>query len=113
MFGFNEMKSDGRSLDDKRIELFTKDGNRDFGDLHSIITEFKKKKKNTDRGKQHFSIPKQEIIDNDYDLSLSKYKEEIYAAEHYDEPIKIFDNIENIETNILQTLKELKAIIPQ
>ncbi len=110
---FYEMKSDGRSLDDNRKPLFNPDNTRDYGDLHLIIQEFKKEKKNTDRKEQHFSIPKTEIIANDYDLSLSRYKEEIYALQQFEEPITLFETLENIETNITETLKELKAIIPQ
>ncbi len=110
---FYEMKSDGRSLDDKRAELYTADGKRDYGDLHLIIQQFKKEKKNIDRKEQHFSVPKNEIISNDYDLSISKYREEVYPVEKYEEPIAIFKKLENMESSISQNLIELKAIIPQ
>ncbi len=110
---FYEMKSDGRSLDDNRKPLYKPDNTRDYGDLHFIIQEFKKKNKNRDRKEQQFTIPKNEIIENDYDLSLSKYREEVYAEEYYEKPGIIFENLEIIEANISQTLRELKAIIPQ
>ena len=76
---FYEMQSDGRSLDDKRIPLNKLDGNRDYGDLHLIIDAYKKRNPNreSDKTKQHFFVSKNEIEENDYDLSVSKYKEEI------------------------------------
>jgi type I restriction enzyme M protein len=110
---FYEMKSDGRSLDDNRKPLLHPDSTRDYGDLHLIIEEFKKKVKNTDRKEQHFLIPKEEIIANDYDLSISKYGTEVYAIEQFEEPIVIIQSLEIIETSISQTLQELKAIIPK
>jgi type I restriction enzyme M protein len=107
---FYEMKSDGRSLDDKRNELFTPSGERDYGDLPTIITEFKKKKKNTDRTQQHFIIPKKEIAENDYDLNLSKYKEEVYEEIKYDKPKDILTRLSTIETGIVKGIEELKEM---
>ncbi len=46
---YYEMKSDGRSLDDKRAELRFKDGTRNFGDLHDVYKEYRKKTKTNDR----------------------------------------------------------------
>ncbi len=110
---FYEMKSDGRSLDDNRKPLYKSNNTRDYGDLHLIIKEFKKKNKNSDRKEQQFTIPKNEIVENDYDLSISKYREEVYAIEEFEEPMIIVQNLESIETSISVALQELKAIIPQ
>lgn len=107
---FYEMKNDGRSLDDKRNELFKTNGERDYGDLQHIIAEFKKKKKNTDRTQHHFIIPKKEITENDYDLSLSKYKEEVYPEVKYDKPKDILTRLSNIETEITKGIEELKEM---
>lgn len=108
---FYDMKSDGRSLDDKRSELTNQNGERDYGDLHEIIKEFKQKKKNTDKLKHHFLVPKQEIIDNDYDLSVNKYKEELYEEMIYDKPNLILEKLSLIETEILEGIDELKALV--
>lgn len=107
---FYDMKNDGRSLDDKRNELYKPNGDRDYGDLQNIFTEFKKKKKNTDRTQQHFIIPKKEIVENHYDLSLSKYKEEVYPEVKYDKPKDILTRLSNIETEIAKGIEELKEM---
>ena len=108
---FYEMKSDGWSLDDKRNPITKNNGERDFGDLHTIIEQFKNPDKSTDRSQQHFLVTKKEIVDNDYDLSLSKYKEEIYEETKYEKPMVILEKLEYLETEIQTGLKELKAMI--
>lgn len=108
---FYDMKSDGKSLDDKRNELTQKNGERDFGDLHLIIKEYNKKKKNTDRKLLHFNVPKKEIVENAYDLSVSKYKEEVYEEIIYEEPKDILQKLSLIEKEIGKGIEELKMIL--
>lgn len=108
---FYDMKSDGRSLDDKRNELLLPSGERDFGDLHLIIEEFKRKKKNTDRAKNHFIVSKSEIIQNNYDLSVSKYKDEIYEEVKYETPKTIINKLSSLEKEITKGIDELKEIL--
>ena len=110
---FYEMQSDGRSLDDKRSPILNPDGSRDFGDLHLIIDAYKKRnpKKESDRTKQHFFIPRTEIEENDYDLSLSKYKIEIYEEMKFDEPKIILSKLKTNEQNILNAITELDSFI--
>ena len=108
---FYDMKSDGRSLDDKRSELTNQNGERDYGDIHEIIKQFKQKKKNMDRLQQHFLVPKQEIIDNGYDLSVNKYKEEQYEEIVYDKPNLILERLSLIEVGIMEGIDELKALV--
>ena len=61
------MKADRFSLDDKRSEI--KDN-----DIPDIIQRFRNLDGETDRKRteQSFFVPKQEIVDNDYDLSINK-----------------------------------------
>lgn len=108
---FYDMKSDGRSLDDKRTELTKTDGSRDFGDLHHIITEYNNKQKSTDRTGQHFIVPKAEIITNDYDLSISKYKQEVYEEIVYEKPQTILAQLSVLEESIMIGINELKALV--
>jgi len=104
---FYEMKSDGRSLDDKRAELKFSKNERDFGDLHDIYKEYHKKKKNNDRTMSHFIIPKVEIISNGYDLSINKYKIEVFTDLEYEDPKVIIKNLSDLENDIQQKIKEL------
>ena len=73
---FYEMASDGYSLDDKRNKQ------PGFGDLQDIVTRFKarKPKSDTDRKQKFFFVRRKEIEGEDkvYDLSFSKYKEDVF-----------------------------------
>jgi type I restriction enzyme M protein len=107
---FYEMKSDGYTLDDKRQP------DREKSDLQDIIKRFKNRdpKKDIDRSGSKvncFFIPKNEIVENNYDLSLNKYKEEVYPEISYDEPIVILKRLINLEKNIQKELKELSDIL--
>lgn len=105
---FYEMMNDGYSLDDKRNKI-------DKSDLKDIIKKYHSRIDSSssveERNAHCFSIPKQEIIDNDYDLSLSKYKEKVYEEVIYQKPKMIFETLESIEINISKGLEELKELI--
>ena len=64
---FYDMKADGFSLDDKRSEIAD-------NDIPDIIERFHNLEQEADRQRteQSFFVPKQEIADNDYDLSINK-----------------------------------------
>jgi len=108
---FYDMKSDGWSPDDKRSELFDKNGIRDFGDLHKVIKDFHGKRENKDRTQQHFIVPKEEIKENEFDLSYNKYHEKVYEEIQYDEPKVLVSKLEEIEGEILSGIKELKELL--
>jgi type I restriction enzyme M protein len=110
---FYDMQSDGFSLDDKRAPITNTDNSRNYGDLHLIIDAYKKRnpKKESNRTQQHFFIPKTEIEENSYDLSFSKYKEEIYEEIKYDKPKAILEKIDRIEVEISKSINELKELI--
>ncbi len=104
---FYKMESDGFSLDDKRTFI---DGK---GDIPEILELIKHGDKNgqTDRKKKHFFVPIQEIKEKDWDLSISKYREIEYEEIKYEKPEVLIKNIENLENEIMQGLKELKEKI--
>ena len=101
---FYDMTSDGYSLDDKRTFI---DGK---GDIPDIIEKFKKREteKFEDRKAKCFFVPFEEIKDNDYDLSISKYKEIEYEEVQYEKPEVIKEKILELEKNIVETLEELE-----
>ena len=105
---FYEMRQDGYDLDDKRKK-------NDKSDLQDIVEQFHNRitKPSTEKEREnnYFAIAKQEITDNGYDLSLSKYKKDVYEEVYYEEPIVIFEKLENIEENILKGIRELKELI--
>ena len=63
------------------------------------------------RKDKFFFVPKAEIVENEYDLSISKYKEEVYEEVIYCKPEVIFEKLENIESNIQKGIAELKELL--
>jgi len=103
---FYDMTADGLSLDDKRSPI--KDN-----DIPDIISRFKnldaeKDRKRTDKS---FFVPKQEIADNDYDLSINKYKKVEYVAVEYPPTEEIMANIREIEKQIAIEMDELEKLL--
>lgn len=66
---FYDMKADGLSLDDKRQPV-------EANDIPDILARWKDRdpKKDTDRTAKAFFVPKSEIKENGYDLSINRYK---------------------------------------
>jgi len=106
---FYDMESDGYSLDDKRARI---DGK---GDIPDIVERFKARKTETpsDRKAKCFYVPVNEIIDNTYDLSISKYKEIEYEEVEYEKPEVILDRIEDLENQILKNVAELRKMLKE
>jgi type I restriction enzyme M protein len=102
---FYDMQADGYTLDDKRNKIAV-------SNLPDIVQRYKARdaKKDGDRRQQYFMVLKKEIAENNYDLNLSTYKEEVYEEVVYEKPEVIFEKLEGIETEIAKGLKELKAL---
>jgi type I restriction enzyme M protein len=56
-------------------------------------------------------VPIAEIENNDYDLSINRYKEVVYETVTYDKPAKIIEDLEAINSKITTGLKELKELV--
>lgn len=103
---FYDMKADGFTLDDKRSE--TQDN-----DIPDIIERFHNPDKETDRGRteQSFFVPKQEIVDNDYDLSINKYKKTEYVAVEYPPASEIMAELKELNKQIAIEMDELEKML--
>lgn len=99
---FYDMKADGYSLDDKRQPIQS-------NDIPDIIERFNNLESETNRNRteQSFFVPVEDIINNDYDLSINKYKEIIYKEVQYDHPTEILAQINSLEEEIQAGLAEL------
>nr|BFD38900.1 hypothetical protein FFPRI1PSEUD_03990 [Pseudomonas sp. FFPRI_1] len=119
---FYEMAADGYSLDDKRSKQ------EGYGDLQDILAKYRARDAATDidRTAKWFMVPRTEIADekNNYDLSLSRYKTDVFKEVHYDTPITILDQLIHAEvgdvddvgltivkSGIVRELLELKGMI--
>ncbi|MGB1017781.1 MAG: N-6 DNA methylase [Chitinophagales bacterium] len=116
---FYDMEADGYSLDDKRAPLKNKDGSDNYGDLQDIVSTYTNRnpdaKENDKKGK-HFFVSKAEIAEENYDLSFSRYKEEVYEEIVYEKPSLILEKLigkngdGGLEKEIVVALKELKEL---
>lgn len=110
---FYEMKDDGYELNDRRAEKYKDGGVRDYGDLQDIVVKYRNRnpERDTNRTAQCFFVPKTEIEDNNYDLSISKYQKQVFVETEYKDPALIFEELEKLEETIQAELKTLKDMI--
>lgn len=103
---FYDMKADGYSLDDKRVEI-------EDNDINDIIERFNNLDKEVDRKKteQSFFVDVEEIRENGYDLSINKYKEIVYEEVVYDAPQVIMNKVKELEKEISVGLEELERML--
>lgn len=116
-------------MDDKRTKQ------EGYGDLQDIVAKYRARNAETDsdRTAKCFMVPRTEIADekNNYDLSLSRYKQDVFEEVHYDAPGVILERLlaaelgadffnhekhekilENIESGIVRELLALKEMLP-
>ena len=103
---FFDMKADGYSLDDKRSEIAD-------NDIPDIISRFHNPEgeKDRERTEQSFFVPKKEIEENDYDLSINKYKKTEYVAVEYPPTEEILAEIEELNRQVEQETAELRKLL--
>ena len=56
-------------------------------------------------------MSKSEIVDNDYDLSINRYKEVEYEAMEYDPPKAILERLAVLEKEIAKGRAELEGML--
>ena len=100
---FYDMQADGFSLDDKRTEVKE-------NDIPDIIARFHNLDAETDRTRteKSFFVPKDEIVGNDYDLSINKYKEIEREKIEYESSDVILGRIVELESEICIAFDELR-----
>lgn len=105
---FYDMTADGFSLDDKRSPI-------NDNDIPDIIERYKNmdKEKERERTEKSFIVPVKEIIDNEYDLSINKYKKTEYVPVEYPPTSEILDELDRLETQIAQEMKELRKMLSE
>ena len=103
---FYDMKADGFSLDDKRNPI-------NENDIPDIIERFRNRdqEKERKRTEQSFFVEKQDIVDNEYDLSINKYKEVEYVPVEYPSAQEIMANLHELEMEITKNLAELDEVL--
>ena len=103
---FYDMRADGFSLDDKRTEIAD-------NDIPDIVARFhdREGERERKRTEQSFLVPKQEIVDNSYDLSINKYKQVEYTPVEYPPTSEILKELRDLEAEISRGLDELEGMM--
>ncbi len=103
---FYDMTADGLSLDDKRQPV-------DDNDIPDILARWDEmaKEANRKRTEKSFMVPKAEIKENGYDLSINRYKEIVYEEVEYDPPAVILDRVAELEKEIMKGVDELRGMV--
>lgn len=104
---FHDMQADGYSLDDKRTPQ------PDKSDLPDILERWGKQAAEKKRGRteQSFLVPKAEIAENDYDLSVNRYKEIEHEEVEFDPPKVILARLAELEEQIGRGRSELQRML--
>ncbi len=100
---FYDMKADGFSLDDKRTPIADNDIPDVIARFHNLAAEESRTRK-----EQSFIVPVSEIIANDYDLSINKYKEVEKVKVEYEKPEVVLGRIEALQGEINAALAEFR-----
>ena len=132
---FYDMQADGYSLDDKRNLLITEEQTAkvfttpqeiveevkgkcdipailtDWQNISDKLTETEIPQAFADHTAQSFLVPKQEIVDNGYDLSINRYKEVIYEEVHYEAPATIIATIKALDKQRQAAIVELENLL--
>ena len=130
---FYEMKADGKSLDDNRNDLITAgqweqvfqapgqvaDTLLDKCDIADVLKRYHKPEEEAkrERTEKSFFVPKAELKENDYDLSINRYKEIVYEEVEYDSPDELINGkadekgIRQLTEERLNLLNELEELL--
>ena len=103
---FYDMTADGLSLDDKRTPVAE-------NDIPDIIARFRDlaQEENRARTDKSFFVPKAEIVENGYDLSINKYKKTEYKPVEYPSTEEILSDLHALEMEITAGLAELEGML--
>jgi type I restriction enzyme M protein len=101
---FYDMKADGYTLDQKRTEC-------QENDIPDVVARFRNLEAEAERTRkdQSFLVPVEDIRNNDYDLSINKYKEVEREKVVYDAPEVILGRIDSLENEITAAINEFRT----
>ncbi len=105
---FYDMKADGFSLDDKRSPISENDIPDVVSRYHNLKAEESRSRK-----EQSFFVPVEEIRQNNYDLSINKYKEIEREKVEYEPVADILTRLEKTEGEYLKGYSELYKMLEE
>ncbi len=123
---FYDVDADGWSLDDKRQQLLPDDKTGPVplqpltadehakNNLPDVLARWPQRnmaERDRPRTAQSFCVPKADIVNNSYDLSLNRYKEVVYEEIQHASPQQILAELAQLEREIGQGLTELEGML--
>ena len=105
---FYDMEADGFSLDDKRSPI-------ESNDIPDIISRFRNldAEVGRERTEKSFMVPREEIVANDYDLSINKYKKTVYVQEQYAPTRDIIAELKRLNSELAVELDNLEKMLQE
>ncbi len=125
---FYNLEADGWSLDDKRTPLLAeellgpeperklKETEHGKNNLPDALARWKKREKSETRNPrtaQSFVVPKDEIVGQEYDLSIGRYQEVVHEAVEHAHPEEILDELDVISAEIATETKKLRKLLKE
>jgi type I restriction enzyme M protein len=104
---FYDVQADGLSLDDKRNPMAE-------NDLPDVLERWKTRnstERERPRTEKSFTVPKDEIAAQGYDLSINRYKEVVHEEAEHRSPLEIIADIEILDAAVAKGVAELKAML--
>ena len=103
---YYDMQADGFSLDDKR-------GAIEKNDIPDIVERFGKLELEEGRARteRSFFVPKGEIVEKDYELSINKYKQIDHVAQEYPPTSEIIAKLYELEEEITEGIMKLEDML--
>ncbi len=124
---FYDVTADGLSLDDKRAPLLDEtklgcnpdepltDEEHAKNNLPDVLARWAQRdgtERERARTDQSFCVTKADIVAEDYDLSLNRYKEIVYEEDDHRPPLEIIAELNKLEDEIRLGLRELREMLP-
>ncbi|MEV5721468.1 class I SAM-dependent DNA methyltransferase [Amycolatopsis mediterranei] len=104
---FYDVQADGFSLDDKRTAV-------EATDLPDVLERWQARttaERDRARTEKSFTVPKDEITTQGYDLSINRYREIVHEEEVHRSPRDILADIEVLNEEVTKCAAELKAML--
>jgi type I restriction enzyme M protein len=123
---FYDVEADGWSLDDKRTALLAdeklgpipktaltaEEGTKN--NLPDVLARWRQRsghERERPRTAQSFCVPKADLVERGYDISLNRYREVIHPEVSHRPPREILADLINLETEIRAGMKDLQGML--
>lgn len=111
---YYDVQADGYTLDDKRTKI---GDDKDFQDVSDVPVQWTKwdngkdREHFADRTSKTFSVSRDDIEAQGYDLSLGRHKEHVYEETKHDPPDRIVARLRTLEQQIASGLAQLENMV--